>query len=183
MNIQLNCIYSSLNNSVILWILIQTVLLHVFHPNYQHLFWEQTNPKAAHMHFNLSWSLSQQNHLGHISFSTYITFGYATGLKFKIYYLRTSYKTVLRTLLLNLSLLTFGNLLCVQPRLSEKSKHITSVSTGDLYPINNAASSDSPWKAPVLEKEGEWERVFKGQRALFPIWVIFSISVKLNHSI
>ena len=138
----------------------QTVLLRVFHPNYQCLVWEQTNPKAEHMHFNVTCSLSRQNHLGRISFSMYITFGYATGLKFKIYYLRISFKSVLWTVSMNPSLLTFSNLPCVQPRLSEKTKHITSVSTGDLYHINNAASPDSPWKAPVLEKEEEWEWFF-----------------------
>lgn len=135
-------------------VFVQTVLLCVFHPNYQCLLWEQTNPKAARMHFNVICSLSQQNHLGHISFSIHVTFGYATGLKFKIYYLRTSFKNVLWTVSMNPSLLTFGNLLCVQPRLSEKTKHNTSVPTGDLYHINNAAS---PWKAPVLEKEEERE--------------------------
>lgn len=180
MNIHLSFTYSSLTDSVVLWIFIQTASARCLPPTISAWF-ENKQILNLYICVLISVAVCLQNHLGHISFSTYITFGYATGLKFKIYYLRTSYKSLLWTLSLNLSLPTFDNLLCVQPRLSEKSKHITSVSTRDLYHINNAASSDSPWKAPVLE--GKQERVFKGQRALFRIWVTFSISVKLNHSI
>lgn len=160
MHIQLYCIYSSLNSSAVLWLFVQAVLLRVFHPKYKWLFWEQTNPKAAHMHFNVICSLSQQNHLGHISFSTHTTFGYATGLQFKIYYLRTSFKSVLWTVSINPNLLTFSNLLCVQPRLSEKTKHITSVSTGDLYYINNAASPDSSLKGSCVRERGRMREIF-----------------------
>lgn len=140
------------SDSVVLWIFIQTATARCLPPTISAWF-ENKQILNLHICVLISVAVCLQNHLGHISFSIYITFGYATGLKCKIYYLRTSYKSLLWTLSLNLSLPTFDNLLCVQPRLSQKSKHITSVSTRDLYHINNAASSDSPWKAPVLEGE------------------------------
>lgn len=152
MNIHLSFTYSSLSDSVVLWIFIQTATARCLPPTISAWF-ENKQILNLHICVLISVAVCLQNHLGHISFSIYITFGYATGLKCNIYYLRTSYKSLLWTLSLNLSLPTFDNLLCVQPRLSQKSKHITSVSTRDLYHINNAASSDSPWKAPVLEGE------------------------------
>ena len=77
MNIHLSFTYSSLSDSVVLWIFIQTATARCLPPTISAWF-ENKQILNLHICVLISVAVCLQNHLGHISFSIYITFGYAT---------------------------------------------------------------------------------------------------------
>lgn len=95
MHIQLNCMYSSLNNPVILYsprpCYFASFILAIS------AWFETKHILKLHICILMSFAVCLSKIIWDTFFSTYITFGYATGLKFKIYYLRTSFKYVLWT--------------------------------------------------------------------------------------